>query len=218
MIFSYLSVLLLLTGGPNAVATPRDSIGIYKTQQDYLDHRIDWISGPKAKIDVQPQFSQFPVNVDSGDILYLRQTGKYKERLRPDSVFGFIRKGVKYLYFSQERRYMAVLNDKLPLMLVLKADEHFNVGLSLSYTVDTLLYATAVGRPLKILNKGNILKDFGTNNELVTRLTLLSRAIIAEEYILDVNQKDFTGYRLLVHDYLYDPLPIRRRHYAHGIL
>ena len=216
MISFWIPILALLTGQPTEGAMPRDSIGIYKTQQDYLDHRIEWISVPKTKIDVQPQFARFPYNVDSDAILYLRQTGRYKQRVRPDSVFGFIRKGTKYLYFSQQRRYMAVLNEEPPLVLVLKEDSHSNGEWSESD--DTLLYSPAVGLPLKILNKENILKDFGDNGELASRLTLLSKAVIREQYTSLVERRDFQGYLQMVHDYLYGPLPIRRRHYPTSLL
>jgi hypothetical protein len=160
------------------------------------------------------------LNVDSDDVLYLRQAGRQKRRIWPDSVFGFVRKGVKYLYFSQEGRYMAVLNEEAPLMLVMKADVHFEVGFEVgwAYTDDTLLYTTGVGQPLEILNKENILKDFGKNGELATRLTLLTRAVVRAEYTDGVQAKDFRGCLQMVQDYLYGPLPVRRRHYPRSLL
>lgn len=200
---------------PTAAATA-DSIGIYRTRQDYLCHRIVWLSDQKARLDIQPQFSGFPLNVDSDDILFSRQTGRHKQRIRPDSVFGFIRQGVQYLYFSPEKRYMAVLNDKPPLMLVLKEDVHNYTEWSV--VDDTLMYSRSVDGPLKALAKRNIIKDFGDSGELATRLLLLSKAIIREQYDVDVGAKDFRGYLQMVRDYLYSQLPIQRKHYPHSLM
>jgi len=215
--FLFYLCCVLLSGRPlPAGATTGDSIGIYRTQQDYLCHRIVWLSDQEARLNIQPRFSGFPLNVDSDDILYLRETGRHKQRIRPDSVFGFIRQGVQYLYFPQENRYMAVLNDKPPLVLVLKTDVHWYV--EWSATDDTLMYTRRVGEPLKIFAKENIIKDFGDNGELATRLLLLSKGIIREQYDVDVHSKDFRGYLQMVRDYLYGDLPIRRRHYPHSLI
>ena len=216
MFLFYLSCVLLSLRPLPAAAATVDSIGIYRTQQDYLCHRIIWLSDQQARLNIQPQFSGFPLNVDSDDILYLRQTGGHKQRIRPDSVFGFIRQGVQYLYFSREKRYMAVLNDKPPLVLVLKTDVH--IYAELTTVDDTLMYTRSVGEPLKVFAKENIIKDFGDNGELATRLLLLSKAITREQYDADVHSKDFRGYLQMVRDYLYGDLPIQRRHYSHSLM
>lgn len=111
---------------------------------------------------------------------------------------------------------MAVLNDKPPLVLVLKTDVHWYV--EWSATDDTLMYTRRVGEPLKIFAKENIIKDFADNGELATRLLLLSKGIIREQYDVDVHSKDFRGYLQMVRDYLYGDLPIRRRHYPHSLI
>jgi hypothetical protein len=111
---------------------------------------------------------------------------------------------------------MAILNEKAPLMLVLKEDVHMDVDGA--WTDDSLMYTPALGKPLKLLTKENILKDFGDDEELATRLTLLYKAVIRNEYTDEVHQKDFKGYLQMVRDYLYGPFPIRERHYPRSLM
>ncbi|HSC39616.1 MAG TPA: hypothetical protein VLD19_17145 [Chitinophagaceae bacterium] len=140
------------------------------------------------------------MNIDSDEHIYIRQANGSEKRILPDSTFGFITNGIQYVYIPREKRYLAVLNDKAPVFLLIK--EKYIPFKGIDFVDDSLLYTRNLGMPLKACTMSNIRQDFGDNPELVNQFSLLLKAIIKKGFDGEVHRKSFLKYRQLIRQYL----------------
>jgi len=194
---------LLVPAAPKADATPTptyDTAGIYRKKDDFINERISSLSPYEVKIRHVPFWAGLPLNIDSNDVAYLRQADGKEETIRPDSVFGFMNRGIKYMYIPGQQKYLAVLNEKAPVFLFIK--EKYIHSFKWDFVDDSLLYTRDLNTPLKELTASNIKQDFSDNNALANRLYLLRAAIVKKEFDCEVHRKQFLKYRQLVQQYL----------------
>ena len=194
---------LLMPSAPKADAglpPLYDTAGIYKTIDDFVHERVSLSSPYQVKIKQVPFWVRLPLNIDSNDVAYLRQPDGKEEKIQPDAAFGFVTRGIKYMYIPRQKKYLAVLNEKAPVYFFIK--EKYISGLKMDSVDDSLLYTRNLGAPLKALTDANIQQDFADNKELANRLYLLRLAVIKKGFDGEVHRRAFLKYRQLVQQYL----------------
>lgn len=204
----YSLILLAFLFIPNAHSLPvqgfKDSSGIYRTKNDFLVGRISNLSDSKIKITSIPIRLRFPFSIDSDETIYLFQQDRTRIRIRPDSTYGFLMKGIQFVYINSEKQYLAVLNDKKPLYCFLK-EKMSHLG-KYGQLKDTLLYTQDLDVPLKEFTEENIRKDFSNDQVFMNQLLKLHKDIKKNLFHLDVDRADFFKYQKLVQKYLYNPV------------
>ena len=173
-----------------------DSAGIYRTKNDFLTGNLSYLSNRRLKIKSDPFRLRFPLSYDWDEAIYLPQPDKTEVKIYPDSVFGFVANGIKFVYIDTEKKYLSVLHDKGPLYFFLK--EKILYGGRFSRLEDILLYTPNLATPVKEFTIENIQYDFSSNQALRNQLLKLRNDIKKNHFFSRVDRNGFFEYQVLI--------------------
>jgi len=158
--------------------------GIYRTRLDFVNDRISNPSPYPVKLK-HIFWREVKRNVEADDIIALETPGKQTIRIAPDSVFGFVNRGIKYLYSPAEKKYLLVLNDHPPVFIAVKMVSSIGYRTISSHAL--ILFTKELASPFKEMTITNLNADFGGQapGNLLQARQLLSK----EAKYLDVSSQ-----------------------------
>lgn len=173
-----------------------NTTGIYQTKNDFLTGNISYTADSRLRIKSDPLRLRFPLSFDYDESLYLRQSDKSEKKIEPTSSFGFVAKGVTFIYNSGEKKYLSVLHDRLPVFFFLK--EKVTYAGKWRRIMDILLYTQDLDASTKEFTTENIEHDFADKKDLLDKLLKLRKAIRRNQFRTGVDRAVFFEYQKLI--------------------
>lgn len=183
-----LTIFLLLNMADLSAKEITDTSGVYLTQDDFVSNRLQYKSYQKIRITSRPFWTNFSLSTDACPIKIKLANGK-RISMSVGSFYGFRSYGIKYFYSKQLNEYLAVINDTLPVYLLIREDVHFsNIT---AFKDDIFLYAKNLEDTLKTLTPENIEKDFSGDSQTKNMLSELLKKNRSQGFDKEMNKKDF---------------------------
>lgn len=176
-----------------------NTTGIYQTKNDFLTGNLTYHRS-RLRTKSNPFLLRFPLSFDSDESLYLPQPDKSEKKIEPASSFGFVAKGITFIYNSDEKKYLSVLRDRLPVYFFLK--EKVTYAGKVRRIIDILLYTQDLDAPTKEFTTENIEHDFADKKALFDKLLKLREAIRKKQFRTGVGREVFFEYQKLIKNML----------------
>lgn len=177
-----------------------NTTGIYQTKNDFLTGNISYTTDSRLRIKSNPFRLRFPLSFDSDESLYLPQPDKSEKKIEPASSFGFVANGVTFIYNKDEKKYLSVLHDRLPVYFFLK--EKVTYAGKVRRIIDMLVYTQDLDAPTKEFTTENIETDFTDKKALLDKLLKLQKAIRRNQFRTGVDREVFFEYQKLIKNML----------------
>ena len=102
---------------------------------------------------------------------------------------------MKYIFLPSQKKYFAVLNDKLPVPLYVKEEQGHYISHSL------IVYISPKSGEAIELNKKNLSRDFDSNKEMRDKMIELNNRIDKVQYKYLSEKKCFKKCQEVTYDY-----------------
>ena len=123
---------------------------------------------------------------------------EYKE-FAPGTIFGFKTDGIKYIYNSSTKKYLAVLSEsKMLNFFVGETEKNVYKGIVVD---DSFFYSTRLEGDIKAFNKENIFQDFESPKLRETLMDLESN-LKRKELDVDMHLRQFNKAKKIVEEHL----------------
>lgn len=176
-----LAIMVLANTAANAAS---DSSGVYSTRRDFGSNQTEYSCKCRIQEKAGIFWSDFLYEA-SGD---LRVNAKNnKRRWLPGSIYGFYMNGIRYIFIAAEKKYLAVLNNKLTVPLFVKEIEH--VGYRYVLRNGLIVYLSLKNGELVELTRKNLQKEFSDDAKLLE--AMLSLAAKLGRYSDYISRKNF---------------------------